>query len=163
MRLQVALFGLLSAVQLILMNATWQQATLTDSGAQLGVTGFDVAGSLTLIVFMELLTVFGVRYWRPVVARIAIGLVTALGVLILWSSSSAVFGQRHWLQSAIAIKTGIADWESQASAVSAWSEQPALAMSTWIVASLLTAWGLRAAFLKLGARKAKLSTSDWVD
>lgn len=162
MKLQLRLSLLLLLVGLISCSQTWQSANLNDTGQSVSVSGFSAYPQLALILAIQVLVLFGARYWNKVlsIAVLAIGLI--LSVISLLPILLAVSSEQIDLISPqVTAATGIADWISQQDSIHNLNVN---LFAIYIAISALIAlsiWNVRLPFIR---RAAKPETqNEWVN
>ena len=158
MRLNLAL---LAAVA-ILASLEWQSAVIRETGLAISITGFESFPQLGLFLLLQLVAIFGSRYWSKRTARIAVVLVGFVSLLAISPvATSAANGSLELLRVKIESATGISDWISQVEILdSLQTNELAIwgivtAMSLLVVLSVISAFNRRAA----GPKK----PSDWLN
>jgi hypothetical protein len=110
LRLSLAL--LVSAA--ILASVPWQSAIIIETAKPLSVTGFDNYPQIGLFLGLQLVAIFGARYWSKTASRAAGAIVALFSLLAIIPIASALAaGEPRLLQVAIEKATGISDWSSQ--------------------------------------------------
>lgn len=162
MKLQVRVTLLLLAVIAICASFTWQSARIADLGVTVEASGFSGFSQIGLFLSLQILGLFGLRYWNRVGSLIATALVTALSFASIWPLLGTVAsGDFRIIQSQVTKLTGIADWQSQTDVLANLSVNTPAVLITLGVMLSLTLWSIRGAFVKRQAKQA--SASEWLD
>lgn len=160
--MQLRVSFLLLAIAIVGAAQTWQSATLTETAAQLSINGFAAYPQIGLVIALQLLVLFGSRYWKFVPALIAMIIGAALSALaILPILQSTMSNRWHLLQSQITAATGLADWLAQREAI---SDLQVNTLAIWLTIgalALLQLWNFRSPFLRRAATKR--TDGDWVN
>lgn len=158
MRLNLALL----AVVAILASLEWQSAVIRENGLFVSITGFESFPQIGLFLMLQLVAIFGSRYWSKRTARIAVvlvGLVSALAITPV--AASAANGSLELLRVKVESATGISDWISQVEILeSLQTNELAIlgivtAMILLVILSVISAFNRRAA----GPKK----QTDWLN
>ena len=116
MKIRLRLSLILTLLVIFLTSISWQSATVTETSAAVSSTGFDGYPQIGLFLILQVVGLFGARYWGNRTAKIAgtlVALVSALAIMPI--ASVALSGDVRLLQHQVEKLTGIADWESQVS------------------------------------------------
>lgn len=143
-------------------SLTWQSAHLDEQGVTIEASGFSGFTQIGLFLALQILGLFGVRYWNRLGAWIATSLVALLSVAtispILGAVASADF---RLIQKQVTKLTGIADWQAQAEVLTNLSVNMPAILTTLVAMLALAVWSVRGA---VSMRQAKRSTSsEWLD
>ena len=153
---------ILLAVVAILAALEWQHAVIRETGLVVSITGFESFPQIGLFLLLQLVAIFGSRYWSIRTARFAVvlvGLVSALAIAPVAASVSN--GSQEMLRLKVESSTGISDWISQVQILDALKTNElaiwgiVAAMLLLIFLSVLSAFNRRAA----GPKK----QTDWLN
>ena len=150
------------AVITIGASLTWQSAQLDEQGVTIEASGFSGFTQIGLFLALQILGLFGVRYWNRLGAWIATSLVALLSVATIWPILGAVASADfRIIQKQVTKLTGIADWQAQAEVLTNLSVNMPAILTTLVAMLALAVWSIRGAVSK---RQAKRSTSsEWLD
>lgn len=162
MKLQLRVSALLLAVIAISASLTWQSARLDEQGVTVEGTGFGGFTQIGLFIALQVLGLFGVRYWSRVGAWVATVLVALLSLATLWPLLGAVTsGDLRIIQGQVTKLTGIADWQSQTEVLTNLSvNTPAILVAAGSMLALI-AWSVRGALTKRQAKQP--DDAKWLD
>jgi hypothetical protein len=159
--LKLLKFALLALVAL-LASLEWQSATITETGAFVSITGFESYPQIGLFLALQVVSIFGSRYWSTRTARVAIVLVGLFSALAITPVASAAGSNSlELLRLKLEKATGISDWVSQTEVIGSLNTNQfmiwgiVVAMSLLVTLSLLSAFNRRAAGPK--------QQSDWLN
>jgi hypothetical protein len=147
LHLRLSLVLLVSAA--ILASLTWQSAVISETAKPLSVTGFDIYPQIGLFLGLQLVAIFGARYWSKIASRVA-GVLVALFSLLSITPIAGVLtsGEPRLLQAAIEKATGISDWDSQLETVQSLQTNLVAMVGIVSVMLLLVAGNLIRLFLR---------------
>jgi len=163
MKLQIRLTLLLIAAIIVFGSLDWQSATVIEPARNIGINGFSALPQLGLVIAIQLLLLFGSRYWSKIPGLIAVGIGFALSVLAIVPVFALAFGEPHLLQTQIAALTGIADFQSQLQSVKELNTQGLLIALTAVAACLTALWSLRLPFVIGHTFGRKNADGDWLN
>lgn len=160
LHLRLSLVLLISAA--ILASLTWQSAVITETAKSLSVTGFDNYPQIGLFLGLQLVAIFGARYWSKLASRVA-GVLVALFSLLSVTPIAGVLtsGEPRLLQLAIEKATGIADWDSQLETIQSLQTNLVAMFAILIVMLLLVAGNLIGLFLRRAPKPEQ--QTDWLN
>lgn len=162
MKLQFRLSLALIALVVVGASQTWQSANLNDTGAAIEASGFSAFPQLGLLIAIQLLILFGSRYWSRWPAVVATLLAASLSLLATKSVlDTALNGSLNLISVKITAATGIADWTSQQDAIHNLQTNPFAIWLTLISSVLLVFLSLRGPFIRRAAKSS--STGEWVN
>lgn len=147
LHLRLSLVFLLSAA--ILASLTWQSAVISETAKPLSVTGLDIYPQIGLFLGLQLVAIFGARYWSKIASRVA-GVLVALFSLLSITPIAGVLtsGEPRLLQAAIEKATGISDWDSQLATIQSLQTNLVAMFGIVAVMLLLVAGNLIGLFLR---------------
>ena len=115
-----------------------------------------------LFLALQILGLFGVRYWNRLGAWIATSLVALLSIATIWPILSAVASEDfRIIQKQVTKLTGIADWQAQTDVLTNLSVNMPAILTTVIAMLALAVWSIRGAIAKRQAKRA--AGSEWLD
>lgn len=160
LHLRLSLVLLISAA--ILASLTWQSVVISETAKQHSVTGFDNYPQIGLFLGLQLVAIFGARYWSKVASRVA-GMLVALFSLLSITPIAAVLAsdEPRLLQVAIEKATGISDWDSQLATIQSLQTNLFAMYSIVAVMLLLVAGNLIGLFLRRAPKPEK--QTDWLN
>ena len=162
MKLQVRVSILLMAVITIGASLTWQSARLDEQALSVEASGFSGFTEIGLFLALQILGLFGVRYWNRLGAWIATSLVALLSIATIWPILSAVASEDfRIIQKQVTKLTGIADWQAQTDVLTNLSVNMPAILTTVIAMLALAVWSIRGAIAKRQAKRA--AGSEWLD
>ena len=149
MKFHLRLSLLLLIIAAILASLTWQSAVISETAKQLSVTGFDNYPQIGLFLGLQLVAIFGARYWSKIASRVAGLLVALFSLLSITPIAGAIAsGEPRLLQLAIEKATGISDWDSQLETIQSLQTNLVAMFGIVIVMLLLVAGNLIGLFLR---------------
>ena len=162
MKIQVRVSLLLLVICSIASSQDWQSASLNDTGKTLAVNGFGAYPQIGLVLAVQLLVLFGARYWNRALAIIVLCVAFLLTLLaVLPIAISAVQAKFELLTPQITSATGIADWVSQREVVHNLNLNSIAIWVTLLTLVAVCAWNLRLPFMR---RALKAQTqNEWVN
>lgn len=98
----------------ILASLEWQSAVISETGARLAISGYESYPQIGLFLALQVVALFGARYWSKRTSRIAVvlvGLFSALAVTPV--AAVAASNSLQILHLKVEKATGISDWVSQ--------------------------------------------------
>jgi hypothetical protein len=154
-------FVLLLAV-IVLAALPWQTAKITETGFELSSTGFDGFPQVGLFLTLQLVTLFGSRYWgrrASAMAKILVALFSTFAILPL--IGSALSGELRLLQKRIESATGISDWGSQLDVIDSLTSNMAAVWGIVLAMSLLVLANLSSLFISRSTQRK--SAEEWLN
>lgn len=154
-------FVLLPAV-VVLASLPWQTATITETGFEVSSTGFDGYPQLGLFLALQLVTLFGARYWgrrSSALAKILVALFSTLSILPL--IGIVLSGKLRLLQKQIETTTGISDWDSQLEVIDSLTSNMGAVWGIVLAMSLLVLANLFSAFFSSATHRK--TAEDWLN
>lgn len=166
-RLHNALWLVLLAATVLSASATWQSASIAESGATVSQTGLAAYPVIGLIATLNLLAMFALRYATGLIKHalaIAIGLLSGLA---LFAPVDAALTAAPILEAEVEKTSGVAGWAEQVEQVLHSVSGYSFASYVFCVfAALLCVCAALAGFAKRGvAQRAKAKSSEdlWVN
>jgi hypothetical protein len=163
MKLQLQVTLLLIVAIAVFGTLDWQSARVVEPAIRVAINGFAAIPQLGLVIAIQLLLLFGSRYWSKVPGLIAVGIGFSLSALALAPTFSLLFGEPQLLQAQIAALTGIADFQSQLDNVKGLNTQKTFIALTAVAACLASVWSLRLPFIKRHRSGSKSRDDDWLN
>jgi hypothetical protein len=163
MKLQLRVTLLLIVAIAIFGSLDWQSATVIEPSRDIAINGFAALPQLGLVIAIQLLLLFGSRYWSRIPGLIAVGIGFALSALAITPLFALLFSDPQLLQTQIAALTGIADFQSQLQGVKGLNTQKSLIALTVAATCLAALWSLRLPFVKRHTAGSKSADGDWLN
>ena len=163
MKLQLRVTLLLIVALAIFGSLDWQSATVIEPSRDIAINGFAALPQLGLVIAIQLLLLFGSRYWSRTPGLIAVVIGFTLSALAISPVFALLFGEPQLLQNQIAALTGIADFQSQLEGVKGLHTQNTFIALTAVAACLAAVWSLRLPFVKRHSSGSKRADGEWLN
>ncbi|CAB4958775.1 unannotated protein [freshwater metagenome] len=163
MKLQLRVTLLLIVALAIFGSLDWQSATVIEPSRDIAINGFAALPQLGLVIAIQLLLLFGSRYWSRTPGLIAVVIGFTLSALAISPVFALLFGEPQLLQNQIAALTGIADFQSQLEGVKGLHTQNTFIALTAVAACLAAVWSLRLPFVKRHSSGSKSADGEWLN
>lgn len=153
----------LVALVAILASFELQGAVISETGLQVSVTGYESFPQIALIIALQLVAIFGSRYWGRTSSRVASLLVSVFSILAIAPMVNGIFdnGGLQLIRAKVEKATGIADWVSQLEIIGPLQTNLVCLWAIVVAMSLSVALNLASAIFR---QKAPLNQpSDWLN
>jgi hypothetical protein len=162
MKLQFRLSLLLLVVCVSAASQDWQSANLNDTGKSVSVSGFAAYPQIGLILGIQVLVLFGARYWNKAlsITVVSIALIlTALSLMPVLVEATA--GPIELITQQVTAATGIADWVSQQDSIHNLNVNLTAIYTSTSALLALALWNMRSPFVRRAAKQE--SQNEWVN